>query len=623
MTRTISKTNILGISAYYHDSAAVLLGDGKIVAAAQEERFSRKKHDAQFPAQALDYCLAEGQIELTQLDAIVFYDKPLIKFERLLETYLSYAPRGFRSFLAAMPVWLKEKLLLKDTLLKELMRIGKCNKASLPKLLFSEHHKSHAASAFFPSPFDRAAVMCLDGVGEWATTSVWKGEGNHLEALWQIDFPHSLGLLYSAFTYFTGFKVNSGEYKLMGLAPYGTPRYVDTILDELIDLKPDGTFKLNMRYFNYCTGLTMTNRRFADLFGGPPREPESPLTQREMDMAASIQCVTEEVVLRLAKTLHLETGEQNLCLAGGVALNCVANGRIERESPFENVWIQPAAGDAGGALGAALLGWHEYFEAPSATRDADGNGDAMSGAFLGPKYENEAIRSFLDDEKAEYRTLEDPELFDRVAGLLADEKVVGWFQGRMEFGPRALGARSIIGDPRSPAMQSVMNLKIKYRESFRPFAPSVLNEKREEYFAQASPSPYMLIVAPVQEHLRVQPVPDDGERCGLDRLKSTRSRLPAITHVDYSARVQTVHQETNPRYHALIDRFEQKTGCAVLVNTSFNVRGEPIVCTPRDAYRCFMRTEMDYLVMENILLSKSEQTQTESDNSWKMEFELD
>jgi len=619
--------HVLGLSAYYHDSAAVLLRDGDILAAVQQERFSRKKHDAGFPAQAIACCLDAGSLRLADLDAVVFYDKPLVKFERLLETYLSYAPRGFRSFRAAMPVWLKEKLLLKETLRRELTEVGKCSRDELPKLLFSEHHKSHAASAFYPSPFGSAAVLCLDGVGEWATTSAWHANGTEIEPLWEIDFPHSLGLLYSAFTYFTGFRVNSGEYKLMGLAPYGEPRYVTTILEELLDVKADGTFRLNMAYFDYCTGLTMTNRRFDRLFGGPPRRPESPLTQREMDLAASIQKVTEGVVLKLAATLHRETGERHLCLAGGVALNCVANGRIEREGPFESIWIQPAAGDAGGALGAAQIAWHEYFAGPRPDPQPEPQstpaGDRMSGAFLGPEYGEEAIRAYLDSVGANYASMPDDALFDRVAELLADEKVIGWFQGRMEFGPRALGARSIIGDPRSAAMQSVMNLKIKYRESFRPFAPSVLAERVADYFGQETATPYMLIVAPVRDELRL-PVAAEQERVGgLERLKVARSRLPAITHVDCSARIQTVHRDTNPRYHALIRAFEARTGCGVLVNTSFNVRGEPIVCTPEDAYRCFMRTEMDYLVLQNCLLAKDEQPHWERDESWQEEFELD
>ena len=617
-------TNILGISAYYHDSAAALLQDGDLVAAAQQERFSRKKHDARFPAEAISFCLASGNLRLDELDRIVFYDKPLIKFERLLETYMSYAPHGFRSFVAAMPVWLKEKLYLKSVLKKELAELANCKPKDLPPLLFAEHHQSHAASAFFFSPFERAAVLCLDGVGEWATTSTWLGNGASLEPLWEIDFPHSLGLLYSAFTYFTGFKVNSGEYKLMGLAPYGEPKYVDLILDKLLDLKEDGTFRLDMQYFNYCTGLTMTNRRFDGLFGGPPREAESELTQREMDIAASIQVVTEEVVLRLANTLHEETGEKNLCLAGGVALNCVANGRLLREGPFENLWIQPAAGDAGGAAGAAAVAWHGYDGQP---RELNGTGrpaaDRMHGSYLGPGYAPDQIRDELDAMGAKYTVLDDDALFAKAAQLLADENVIGWFQGRMEFGPRALGGRSIIGDPRSAKMQSVMNLKIKYRESFRPFAPSVLWERVSDYFELDAPSPYMLIVAPVREDLRISLSDEQQQLFGIEKLKLKRSELPAITHVDYSARVQTVHADTNPRYHALLKAFDQLTGCGVLVNTSFNVRGEPIVCTPTDAYRCFMRTEMDYLVVENFFLDKKAQPAWDDDSAWQDEFELD
>ena len=617
-------SSILGISAYYHDSAAALLQDGELVAAAQQERFTRKKHDAGFPGDAIGYCLEAGGLSLNDLDRIVFYDKPLIKFERLLETYLSYAPNGFRSFVAAMPVWLKEKLYLKTVLKKELAELAGCKPKDLPPLLFAEHHQSHAASAFFFSPFERAAVLCLDGVGEWATTSTWLGNGASLEPLWEIDFPHSLGLLYSAFTYFAGFKVNSGEYKLMGLAPYGQPKYVELILDKLLDLKEDGTFRLDMQYFNYCTGLTMTNSRFDDVFGGPPRKPESELTQREMDIAASIQVVTEEVVLRLARTLHEETGEKNLCLAGGVALNCVANGRLQREGPYDRLWIQPAAGDAGGAAGAAAIVWHDYDKQP---RKVNGNGgpaaDRMHGSYLGPGFTQEQIRAELDTLGAHYTVLDDDALFSRTAQLLADENVIGWFQGRMEFGPRALGGRSIIGDPRSATMQSIMNLKIKYRESFRPFAPSVLWERVSDYFEQDAPSPYMLIVAPVREELRTPLTNEQEQLFGIEKLKLRRSELPAITHVDYSARVQTVHRETNPRYHALLEAFEQHTGCGVLVNTSFNVRGEPIVCTPTDAYRCFMRTEMDYLVMENFLLDKKEQPDWQDDASWQEEFELD
>ena len=611
--------NILGISAYYHDSAAALVRDGTIVAAAQEERFTRKKHDARFPRNAIAYCLAEESVKLAELDYVVFYDKPLVKFDRLLETYLAYAPKGFRSFLMAMPIWLKEKLYLKTVLRKELAELGGCTIKAIPSLLFTEHHQSHAASAFFPSPFEEAAVLCMDGVGEWATTSVWRGEGNTLTPQWEIDFPHSLGMLYSAFTYFTGFKVNSGEYKLMGLAPYGEPKYVDLILDQLLDLKEDGTFRLDMRYFNYATGLTMTNERFDALFAGAPRKAESPVTQREMDIARSIQAVTEEIVLRLVRTVHSELQSRFLCLAGGVALNCVANGRLLREGPFEDIWIQPAAGDAGGAVGAALSIWHEY---QGNIRHVNGV-DAMAGAYLGPRFSEQDIRTYMDSAGARYVHLDDDELLSRLADILAKEHVVGWFQGRMEFGPRALGGRSIIGDPRSQAMQSVMNLKIKYRESFRPFAPSILAERVSDYFEMDHSSPYMLLVAAVKEAIRFPMTEEQQRLFGIEKLNVPRSQIPAITHVDYSARIQTVHEETNPRFHSLLKRFEQKTGCPVLVNTSFNVRGEPIVCTPEDAYRCFMRTEMDYLVLENYLLSKDEQPKWEKDDSWKDEFELD
>lgn len=611
--------DILGVSAYYHDSAAALVRDGKIIAAAQEERFSRRKHDPRFPGNALKYCLAAGSITLTDVDYLVFYDKPLLKFDRLLETYLAYAPNGFRSFLAAMPVWLKEKLFLKDLLKKEYAAVAGCRTKDLPPLLFAGHHQSHAASAFFPSPFEKAAVLCMDGVGEWATTTAWTGDGNRLEPHWEIDFPHSLGLLYSAFTYFTGFKVNSGEYKLMGLAPYGTPKYADLILDRLLSLKDDGTFRMDMQYFNYANGLTMTNARFNALFGGRPRQPESPVTQREMDLAASIQEVTEEVVLRLANTVHRETGMTHLCLAGGVALNCVANGRLLREGPFEDIWIQPAAGDAGGALGAALSVWHEYLGNARYT----GSGDAMAGSYLGPCFTDEEIAAHLDSVGARYERLDDAALLSRVADILAQENVVGWFQGRMEFGPRALGGRSIIGDARSRTMQSVMNLKIKYRESFRPFAPSVLAGHVSDYFEIDRASPYMLLVAPVRESLRTPMTAEQEQLFGIDKLHVPRSVIPAITHVDYSARIQTVHRETNPRYHELISQFEQRTGCPVIVNTSFNVRGEPIVCTPEDAYRCFMRTEMDYLVLDGFLLAKGDQPAWQQDESWKTEFELD
>ncbi|MEW5852363.1 MAG: carbamoyltransferase [Myxococcota bacterium] len=610
---------ILGLSAYYHDSAAALVVDGRITAAAQEERFSRKKHDARFPQHAIRYCLQEAGLQLKDVDRIVFYDKPFVKFERLLETYLAYAPKGIASFLKAMPVWLKEKLYLKTMLRRELAALGGMKVDALPRVLWAEHHQSHAASAFFPSPFQRAGVMCLDGVGEWATSSVWLGEGNKLTPQWEIDFPHSLGLLYSAFTYYTGFKVNSGEYKVMGLAPYGEPKYVDLIFKHIIDLKDDGTFHLNMDYFNYAVGLTMTNAKFHDLFGGPPRQPEAWMTQREMDLARSIQVVTEEIVLRLARTVKKELDVENLCLAGGVALNCVANGRILRECGFKDVWIQPAAGDAGGALGCALSVWHQYLDNPRTPEPHD----SMQGAYLGPRARSDEIQAFLDSVGAKYERLPDEQLLPRVADILAGENVVGWLSGRMEFGPRALGGRSIIGDPRSPKMQSVMNLKIKYRESFRPFAPSVLAEQVGEYFEMEGRSPYMLLVAPVQEKLRIPMTDEQQKLFGIEKLNVPRSSIPAITHVDYSARIQTVHKETNPRYHELIRLFEQKTGCGVLVNTSFNVRGEPIVCTPQDAYRCFMRTEMDHLVLEDFLLAKKDQPAQVKDESWKKEFELD
>jgi carbamoyltransferase len=610
---------ILGISAYYHDSAAALVEDGRIVAAAQEERFSRKKHDAGFPRNAVAYCLREGGVRLPQIDRVVFYDKPWVKFERMLETYMGFAPKGLKSFLTSMPLWLKEKLNLKSLLKRELATLGECTGVELPPLLFTEHHQAHAASAFFPSPFDRAAVLCLDGVGEWATTSLWLGEDNRLTAQWEIDFPHSLGLLYSAFTYYTGFKVNSGEYKLMGLAPYGEPKYADLIRTHLLDLKADGTFRLNSDYFNYATGLTMTSGKFDDLFGAPPREPESPLTQREMDLASSIQAVTEEVVIRLARTARKELGVEYLCLAGGVALNCVANGKILRAGIFRDIWVQPAAGDAGGALGAALAGWHLY---NGGARLATGM-DQMRGTLLGPSFDDDEVRHSLDALGAAYERFEEDELLDRIAEALSHGAVVGWFDGRMEFGPRALGARSIIGDARDTRMQSVMNLKIKYRESFRPFAPSVLAERAADYFELDRPSPYMALVAPVREELRT-PMSAEQERLfGIEKLKVPRSTIPAVTHVDYTARVQTVHRETNPRYHELIRRFEALTGCGVIVNTSFNVRGEPIVCTPEDAYRCFMRTEMDYLVVGNYLLAKTYQPQRPHDESWRHQFELD
>jgi len=616
----VSGTYILGLSAYYHDSAAALIHDGKIVAAVQQERFTRKKHDPGFPVEAIEYCLEEAGIKMTDIDHVVFYDKPLVKFERLLETYLSYAPNGFRSFIAAMPIWLKEKLYLKTTLKRELAALGNCKQSELPHLMFAEHHQSHAASAFFFSPYEKAVVLCLDGVGEWATTSAWMGEGNRLKPLWEIDFPHSLGLLYSAFTYFTGFKVNSGEYKLMGLAPYGQPVYVDLILDNLIDLKADGTYRLDMSYFNYCTGLTMTNDKFAKLFGGPARTAETEITQREMDLAASIQKVTEIVVMRLAETLQKETGADYLCLAGGVALNCVSNGILLRDGPFKDIWIQPAAGDAGGALGAASIIWHHYKDGP---RTVDNKTDLMSGSYLGPNFTEAGIKKDLDVYGAVYQQLADEELFPRVAEILATENVVGMAQGRMEFGPRALGGRSIIGDPRSPKMQSIMNLKIKYRESFRPFAPAVLAERVSDYFIQDRSSPYMLIVAPVVEDQRIAMTEEQEKLFGIAKLNVARSKLPAITHVDYSARIQTVHKETNPYFYNILTEFNKKTDCGVLVNTSFNVRGEPIVMTADDAYRCFMRTEMDYLIIDNFLLAKTDQPKWEGTDDWKDEFELD
>jgi carbamoyltransferase len=610
---------ILGISAFYHDSASALIVDGKIIAAAQEERFSRKKHDPRFPENAIRYCLSEGGVKLKDIDHIVFYDKPLIKFERLLETYLTFAPKGIRSFIAAMPVWIKEKLYLKSILKREFAALGGVKQKELPTILFNEHHRSHAASAFYASPFERAAVLCLDGVGEWATSSVWLGEGKNLIPQWEIKFPHSLGLLYSAFTYYAGFKVNSGEYKLMGLAPYGEPKYVDLILDNLLDLKEDGTFRLDMSYFNYAIGLTMTNKKFDSLFGGPPRQSETRIGQREMDIARSIQVVTEEIMLKLSRTVKKELGVDNLCLAGGVALNCVANGRVLREGPFKDIWIQPASGDAGGAIGAALSVWHEYLDKPRIPNKSD----SMQGAYLGPQFTEEEITSYLDSIGASYQRLKEKELMPRLAEILDNENVIGWCVGRMEFGPRSLGGRSIIGDPRSPKMQSIMNLKIKYRESFRPFAPAVKWEKVSDYFDIESPSPYMLLVAPVKEDIRLAMTEEQKKLFGIEKLNIPRSQIPAVTHVDYSARIQTVHEETNPKFYKLLDAFEKQTGCPVLVNTSFNVRGEPIVCTPEDSYRCFMRTEMDYLVIENILLAKTDQPEWKESENWKTEFELD
>jgi carbamoyltransferase len=603
--------NILGISAFYHDSAACLVRDGKIVAAAQEERFTRKKHDHNFPENAINYCLKEAGIDGKALDIVAFYDKPFLKFERLLETYLQYAPAGFRSFLMAMPLWMKQKLWMKSHIQELLDFSG--------PVLFPEHHVSHAASAFFPSPFQQAAFLTMDGVGEWATSSYGIGRDNQLEIHAEIDFPHSLGLLYSAFTYYTGFKVNSGEYKVMGLAPYGEPKYVDLIKKELIDICDDGSFQLNMRYFNYCAGLTMTNERFHELFGGPPRKQESKLTQREMDLARSVQEVVEEVVLKMGKHIRQTTGLTELVLAGGVALNCVANGKLLRAGYFDDIWIQPAAGDAGGALGAALAAWYMYADKPRVAAQPD----SMSGSYLGPQFSNEEIARFLDEQNIAYRELAESEIPEIVADLIAEEKVVGWFQGRMEFGPRALGARSIIGDARSPKMQEIMNLKIKFRESFRPFAPSVAYDRVNDYFELSKPSPYMLLVADVQKH-RQKPMSEAEKKLfGIQKLNVLRSDIPAVTHVDYSARIQTVHPETNPLYYAMIKKFEEKYGCAVIINTSFNVRGEPIVCTPEDAFRCFMRTNMDYLIMGNFLLDKTRQTALVEEKDWRETFELD
>ncbi|GJL70773.1 MAG: carbamoyltransferase [Nitrospirales bacterium] len=622
MTKPIGKlTSILGVSAYYHDSAACLIQNGNIVAAAQEERFTRKKHDAGFPNHAVEFCLRQGGVGLRDIDYLVFYDKPFVKFERLLETYLSYAPKGLGSFLTAIPVWIKEKLFLRNLLEKAFRQVGNFEKKEkLPPLLFGEHHESHAAAAFYPSPYEEAVVLCMDGVGEWATTSAWVGRGSQLTPLWEIPFPHSIGLLYSAFTYYTGFKVNSGEYKVMGLAPYGEPKYVKTILDNVVDVKPDGTFRLNMDYFDYCTGLRMTNNKFDAIFGGPPRQSEGTLTQREMDLARSVQEVTEMVMLRLANSLQQETGLSNLCLSGGVALNCVGNGRVLREGPFSGLWIQPAAGDAGSALGAALNVHYSYLNQP---RVCQGSSDSMRGSYLGPRFSNEEIETSLQQLEARYERVEDSDLYRRVAEYLAEGKVIGWLQGHMEFGPRALGGRSILGDPRSEKMQSVMNLKIKYRESFRPFAPSVLRERVSEYFEMDTDSPYMLLVAPVAEKRRLAVQADQQKLWGIDLLNVPKSDIPAVTHVDYSARVQTVSPGTNPRYYQLLQEFEKQTGCAVLINTSFNVRGEPIVCTPEDAYRCFMRTEMDVLVLENCLVLKEHQKPVPKDEAWMNEFELD
>ena len=612
-------TAILGISAYYHDSAAAVLVDGNIISAAQEERFSRRKHDPRFPEQAIRFCLDQAGLSISDLDAVTYYEKPLLTFERLLETYIGASPRGGRSFVAAMQTWLKEKLFLKRTIQQKLQTMAGDGQA-IPPLLFSEHHLSHAAAAFFPSPFASSAVLCMDGVGEWATTSAWMGTGNEIKPIWELSFPHSLGLLYSAFTFYCGFKVNSGEYKLMGLAPYGEPKYVETIKNNLIDIKNDGTFRLNLKFFKFHRGFRMTSQRFHALFGQPPRDPESDLKPFHMDLAASIQVVTEDIVLALARSLHEETGAKNLCLAGGVALNCVANGRLLREGPFDNIWIQPASGDAGSALGAALVTWHQHF---NQTRTPSPR-DAMHGTYLGPAFSNQDICSYLESQNIPFQSQNDEQLFNSVATLLDEGKVVGWFNGRMEFGPRSLGARSILGDPRNQDMQSVMNLKIKYRESFRPFAPAVLADHVQNQFELDQSSPYMLIVAPVKKELCTPMTQEQDQLFGIDKLNVPRSSLPAVTHVDYSARVQTVHAETNPRFHGLISAFHTRTGCPTLVNTSFNVRGEPIVCTPEDAYRCFMRTEMDVLVLENQILLKEEQPKaSQSDNTWMQDFELD
>lgn len=608
-------STVLGVSAFYHDSAATIVRDGHIIAAAQEERFSRIKHDASFPTEAILSCLDEAGVTLTDVTHVTFYDKPFIKFERLLETYFSYAPRGFRSFLAAMPIWLKEKLFLKTVIRRELSALSQLPQKALPPLLFGEHHHSHAASAFYPSPFEEAAVLCMDGVGEWATTSVWVGKGNELVPQWEIHFPHSLGLLYSAFTQYAGFKVNSGEYKLMGLAPYGTPRYVTRIYENLIDVKPDGTFRLNLDYFDFPAGLRMINQRFCKLFGGPAREPESEITQKEMDIAASIQVVTEEIVLKLARTIAGELGQSRLCLAGGVALNCVANGRLLREGPFEDIWIQPASGDAGGALGAALATHYEYLGNHRALSEQD----PMRGAYLGPSFSNDAIANAMDDLKAVYTKLDDDTLLPLVAKEISEGQVIGWFSDAMEFGPRALGARSILADPRSPRMQTTLNLKVKQRESFRPFAPAVLKERAADWFELESESPYMMLVATVANHQRTTTLADKAA-FGIDLLKQTRSTIPAVTHVDYSARVQTVDADTNLRFHQLLTEFEAITGCPVLINTSFNVRGEPIVYRPEDAYNCFMNTGIDRLVIGNYLLKKEDQPST---NVPARQFELD
>ena len=610
---------ILGISAFYHDSAACLLSDGEIIAAAQEERFTRKKHDASFPQNAIKYCLEEGNIYANQIDNIVFYEKPFLKFERLLETYLAFAPKGFISFVKAMPVWIKDKLFQKSVLIKELKSSLGENVDWSERLLFSEHHLSHAASAYYPSPFDSAAVLTLDGVGEWTTTSLAIGKGSDLKVLKEIYFPHSLGLLYSAFTYYTGFKVNSGEYKIMGLAPYGKPVYADLIKEKLLTVAKDGSYQLDMSYFDYATGLTMTNKKFDALFGGPPRTSETKLTQREMDLAASVQKVTEDIVIQLAKSIAKETGERNLCLAGGVALNCVVNGILLREKIFDNIWIQPAAGDAGGALGAALLIWYLHH---NKQRVVSKERDSMKGAYLGPEFTDSEIEDDLTACGAKFNKLSKSDMIEEVVSALANEKAVGWMQGRMEFGPRALGGRSIIADPRSPVMQKQLNLKVKYRESFRPFAPSVLREDVGEWFKHEKDSPYMLLVADVKGNKRRAMTAEEEALFGIDKLNVPRSSVPAITHVDYSARIQTVHADTNPTYHAVISKFKEKTGCPLVVNTSFNVRGEPIICSPTDAFKCFMGTEMDVLAVGNYVLYKEQQDETLKEN-YEKRYELD
>jgi carbamoyltransferase len=646
--------SILGISAFYHDSAACLVVDGEIVAAAQEERFTRVKHDHNFPLQAARYCLKEADITAESLDYVGFYDKPLLKFDRLLETYLDYAPAGFSSFLKSMPLWMREKLWMPDLIRTELAKTGgetderaakKLGRKFKWKLLFGDHHESHAASAFYPSPFEEAAILTIDGVGEWATSSMGFGKGNEITLLKELRFPDSLGLLYSAFTYYTGFKVNSGEYKVMGLAPYGEPKYVSGIMDKLLEIRDDGSIKMNHAYFSYSQGLRMTNRRFDKLFGGPPRKPESQITQREMDLAKSIQAITEEVMLKMTQFARKETGMKKLCMAGGVALNCVANGRVLREVPFEDIWIQPAAGDAGGALGIALAIWHRYLGKPRLSPESTGtwrsmstmrstlpsaekNGlpqysDGMKGSYLGPRHSEAEIEAFLKAQALPYKKYSRHALPDVVAALLADGKIIGLHQGRMEFGPRALGGRSIIGDARSPAMQSVMNLKIKYRESFRPFAPSILREQVADWFNLDTDSPYMLLVADVVELRRRKMTDDEQLLWGIDKLNVQRSEIPAVTHVDYSARIQTVRRETNPLYWEIIEAFRKRTGCPVIVNTSFNVRGEPIVCTPEDSYRCFMRTEMDFLVLETCVLDKKEQPKFAETADWRSQFKLD